>query len=151
MSPAHDGVKMEERRRFIEGEGWEVTEVPVGTALAPGQVKNPKAPKEPAVPVVLTVADISLDLARQVIEANGLLAVPASFLNETQLEELALSPAAVQPPVVTAPAAKELNEKDAIKRIKAAISFEELNELTANESRAAVLNAAETKAAELKG
>jgi hypothetical protein len=158
MAPQHDGVRTETRTRFIEGEGFLVEEVEIGAPLGANSIRVPKATKEPALPVVITVADISLDLACQVIKANGLLAVPASFLNEQQLEELQIDPSLIQtgttvPAEESAnpPAAKKLGEKETIKRIQAAISFEELNELTATESRAAVLAAAETKAAELKG
>jgi hypothetical protein len=143
-----DGPKKEERRRFIEGEGWLVEEVEVGNPLATGQVKNPKAPREPATPVVLVAADVSLDIARQVAEQNGMIVVPASYLTADQLEELNVSIA--PEPVKTIPGPKIMTEKEAIKRIKAVLTFEELNEVTATESRTAVLAAAEEKAGELK-
>lgn len=159
----HDGVRKEIRTRFIEGEGHLVEEVEIGSAIKPGQSIIPAAPAAPPLPVVVTIADVSLALAKQVIEANGLLAIPVSFLNEQQLEELAIDLAELKQ------AAKEkengaagetgkpgkkadkLTEAQAIKAVSAAASFEELNALTADESRAKVLAAAETRAAELKG
>jgi hypothetical protein len=147
----HDGVRTEIRRRFIEGEGHLVEEVEIGAPLAANSARLPQHPTPP--PMVVTVADVPLALARQVIEANGLVAVPQSYLTPDQVQELAIEESTPQPEAKPEPppgSKKQVAEKDAIKRVMAAQSFEELNELTANDNRLAVLNAAEARAAELK-
>lgn len=154
MSPQHDGVRTETRTRFIEGEGHLVEEVEIGTTLAPGTAVIPAAPAGPALPVIVTIADVPLSLARQVCEANGLVSVPASFLNEDQLAELKIDLAEVaKTKTETDPPkkAEKLTEAQAIKAVKTAKDFDELNTLTRNESRGKVLAAAEARAAELKG
>lgn len=149
--PAHDGVAMKEIRVFDEKEGWIVKSVPIGDALATNQATVPSAPKEPAIPVTITVADVSLDLARQVVEANGMVVLPPNFLTDEQLAELKADLSNVtKAPVAPQETGKQLSEKETIKLINAAASFDELNALTANESRAKVLAAAESRAADLK-
>lgn len=148
----HDGIRTETRTTFIEGEGYLVEEVPVGAPLGQNQAVLAAVPAEPARPVVLTIADVPLDLARKVVEDAGLVVVPASYLNEAQLEELKIDPATtVKDDDQNAEAdAKKLPVDQAIKLVSAASSFDELNRLTASDSRAKVLAAAEARAAELK-
>lgn len=152
----HDGVRTEIRRRFIEGEGHLVEEVPVGNPISQNQAVVPQPPAGPPQPVVITVADIPLSLATQVIEANGMVCVPVSFLNEDQLAELKIDLAnvakGVQEVEPDKPKKKEkLTEAQAIKLVQAAQSFDELNDLTRDDHRSKVLAAAEIRAAELKG
>lgn len=149
----HDGIRTETRTRFIEGEGHLVEEVEVGAPIGQGQAVLPVAPAGPALPVIVTIADVPLSLARQVCEANGLVAVPVSFLNEEQLAELKIDLAEVTKIKTELEATKKvekLTEAQAIKAAKAAKDFDELNTLTRNESRGKVLAAAEARAAELK-
>lgn len=149
----HDGIRTEIRRTFIEGEGHLVEEVPVGSPLGQNQSVLAAAPREPAIPVALTVDNVPLDLARKVVEANGLMVVPPSFLNEAQLEELKINPQTVvdpDPPEDPAANGKKLSVEQAVKQVLAAQTFDELNRLTASDSRARVLAAAEERASELK-
>lgn len=150
----HDGIRTEIRRTFIEGEGHLVEEVPVGSPLGQNQSVLAAAPREPAIPVVLTVDNVPLDLARKVVEANGLMVVPPSFLNEAQLEELKIDPQTVVAPAVpaedTAADGKKLSVEQAVKLVLTAQTFDELNRLTASDNRARVLAAAEERASELK-
>lgn len=157
MSLQHDGIRTETRTRFIEGEGHLVEEVVVGTPVGVGQSVLPTPPPQPGQPMIVTLADVPLSLARAVCEANGLLVVPASFLNEEQLAELQIDPETIAAEAgniadadKTTPA-KPLTEKQAIAAVKAATSFDELNTLTNTYTGAKVLAAAETRAAELKG
>lgn len=146
------GPRKEIRRRFIEGEGWMVEEVEIGAPLQGTQSVVPVSIQPPPVRAALVVADVPLALAREVIEVNGLIAVPLDFLNEEQLAELKIAPPiSEKPKEPESPAPKKLTEAQAIKAVKAAADFDELNELTRNETRTAVLNAAEARAAELKG
>lgn len=146
MSPQHDGVRTETRTRFIEGEGHLVEEVIVGTPVGQGQSVLP------GTPVVVTLADVPLSLAIAVCAANGMLAVPESFLNEEQLAELKLNPADFkQPEEEPEKKTEKLTVKQAIQKIKVAATFEELNAITNSNTSADVLAAAETRAAELKG
>lgn len=160
MLAQHDGVRTETRTRFIEGEGHLVEEVVVGTPVGLGQSVLPTPPPQPGQPVIVTLADVPLSLARAVCEANGLLVVPASFLNEEQLAELQIDPDTIKTAEeITASAAvvnetkpgKALSEKQAIAAVQAATTFEELNDLTNSYTGAKVLAAAEIRAAELKG
>jgi len=148
----HDGVRTEIRRTFIEGEGYLIEEVQVGSPLGQNQVIMPAVSAGPPLPVVVTIADVPLSLAQQVVESHGMLVVPASFLNEAQLEELKIDPSTLTPPTPSAELEQggKLTEAQAIKLVKAAESFDDLNRLTANDSRAKVLAAAESRAAELK-
>ena len=143
-----DGVQKEFRRTLTD-EGWLVEEFPIGSAVNGNQSVIPAQPKEP--PREVTIKDVPLDLATAVVKDAGLLVVPASFLNETQLADLGIDTGTIATPPddPVAPAGK-LPEADAIAKVKAAASFEELNALTADETRAKVLAAAEQRAAELK-
>ena len=160
MSPQHDGIRTETRTRFDEKEGYIVEEVVVGSPLGVGQAVLPAPPPQPGQPVIVTLADVPLSLARQVCAVNGLLVVPESFLNEEQLAELQIDPDTIKTAgehTANADAAndakpgKPLTEKQAIAAVKAATSFDELNTLTNTYTGAKVLAAAETRAAELKG
>lgn len=150
----HDGIRKETRTRFIEGEGYLVEEVEAGTPVMQGQTVLPSVPAAPPQPVIITVADVSLSLAKQVVEANGLMVVPSSFLNEQQLEDLKVDVDTIKKAAEAGdpPPAKveKLNATQAIAAVKAAASFDELNTLTRSETRVTVLNAAEERAAELK-
>jgi hypothetical protein len=158
MSPLHDGIRKETRTRFIEGEGWHVEEVEVGTPISAGQSVLAMS-VEPAKKIIVTIADVPLSLALEVIKENGMVAVPVSFLNEEQLEELKIDlsevaksiDAAALPADPEAKPAEKMTDAQAIKAIKAAASFEELNALTALNTSVKVLSAAEARAAELKG
>ena len=150
-------VRTEVRRTFIEGQGWLVEEVAIGAAAVVGE----------AVAKVLTAADVSPELARQVIESTGQVVVPVSFLNPDQLAELKITipagqggPGSVAAPdtpaaasTVAAPAAAQahkLNAEQKIALVQKAADFEELNALMADESRKTVILAAEARATELK-
>lgn len=148
----HDGIRMETRRTFIEGEGYLVEEVPVGAPLGQNQAVLAAQPAEPARSVVVTLDDVPLDLARKVVEANGLVVVPPSYLNETQLEELqiAAEPVPDESGEEQQTPGRKLPIDQAIAVVMQAPTFDELNRLTATENRAKVLAAAEARAAELK-
>jgi hypothetical protein len=157
MQPQHDGTRTETRTRFIEGEGHLVEEVVVGTPVAAGQSVLPAAPPQPGQPVIVTLADVPLSLAKQVCKANGLIAVPESYLNEQQLAELGLDPELIKTigeimdVANEGTKAKPMTEAQAIKAVKEAATYEELNTLTNVYTSAKVLSAAEVRAAELKG
>lgn len=68
--------RMEMTKTFIEGHGHLVREIPVGSKAEP--VVSAHAAR------VLTVEDVSPELARQVCELAGLAVVPVSFLNPEQ-------------------------------------------------------------------
>lgn len=147
----HDGIRTEIRRTYIEGEGHLVEEVPIGAPLGLNQAVLPSLPDEPQRQLVVTIADVPLELAKRVVEDAGLLVVPPSYLNEAQLEELKIDPPpAVESSAETESGAKKLTVDQAVKLVAAATSFDELNRLTANDSRAKVLAAAESRAAGLK-
>lgn len=157
----HDGIRKETRTRFIEGEGYLVEEVEAGAKIAPGQSVLASPPKEPGQPVIVTLADVPLSLAKQVCTANGLLVVPESFLNEEQLAELKIDPDTIKSedkqlqsappaPLTGKPQTVKMTEAQAIKAAQAAKTFEELNDITRNHTGAKVLRAAEKRAEELK-
>jgi hypothetical protein len=151
--------------RFIEGQGHLVEEIEIGVkAVAAATIAAAK---------VLTADDVSLELARQVCEAAGLVVVPANFLNPEQLTELGIDPggladpravdpqavtsqgnpaATVAPPGPKKPAQKDhkLSVEEMVAKVKAADSFEDLNNLMADETRKTVLKAAEDRAEQLK-
>jgi hypothetical protein len=158
--------RYEPRKRFVEGEGWLVEQVPVGVPLDPGQSVVKMLPDAPPQAVtVISVETVPLLVALQVVETNGMVAVPRSFFTEEQLEELARGSEAENEsaePAISQTSNEEekpeaaqdvskLPADQAITRVKLAESFEELNAMTANEERVTVLRAAEERAAELKG
>jgi hypothetical protein len=153
----HDGIRTEVRTRFDEVEGYIVEEVIAGTSLLAGQTVLPPLPQPPGQPVIVTLADVPLSLAQKVCAAHGLVVVPQSFLNQEQLAELAIDPvtsARITVDPAPAPVDKKpgkLTVAQAIRAVKTATSFEELNAITDSNTGADVLAAAEVRAAELKG
>jgi hypothetical protein len=146
--------KTETRRRFIEGEGWVVEDVPLGTPAEPGQAVV-SSPEQPPAPVVVVASQVSLAVAQEVIAEHGMVAVPHSFLSAEQLEELGKEKEKAKPETGTKTApdygdTATMKADQAIARIQLAASFEELNTLTVNETRKSVVGAAEARAEELK-
>ncbi|KAB0665646.1 hypothetical protein F6V25_07950 [Oryzomonas japonica] len=147
-------VRTEIRRTFIEGQGHLVEEVAVGDPLASGQAVVQQLPSPPPVPVVLTADSVPLSLAKDVIAANGMVAVPPTFLTDEQLAELGISKDNANLPGDNESKGEKvtkLSEKQLLQAIKDAKTFDELNALTKDERRTKILSAAETRAAELKG
>lgn len=146
--------RFETRRTFIEGEGYLVEEVEVGS----GDMPNGPVVGSGAGSKTLTVADVSAELARQVCEQAGMVVVPASFLNPEQLVELGLSPADLaasssqtnQQPDQPAVKSGKLTAEQTIAMVEKAESFDKLNALMADETRKTVIAAAEKRAEELK-
>lgn len=154
--------RMEIRRTFIEGQGYLVEEVPINAPSKPGQVAV-KTIVEP--PKTMTPADVSPELARQVLEQAGFVVVPHSFLNPEQLQELGITPSTGAPELPTTGAAEQTTGKPAdtqtvkagkmpveqiIALINQADSFDKLNALMADETRKTAINAAEARAEVLK-
>lgn len=149
--------RFQTRRTFVEGVGHVVEQVLMATPLKPGQSVVPVPPNEPPRQVIIAAKDVPLELARQVVEAAGLVAVPPNFLNPEQLAELGIELAETGDlpngnQVATPPAAakEKLSPEEMIARIKQAGTFDELNALVAEEGRRKVLAAAEERATELK-
>ncbi|HEY6872781.1 MAG TPA: hypothetical protein VI298_08660 [Geobacteraceae bacterium] len=150
--------RTEIRRSFIEGKGHLVEEVPMSRPIDPGQ-KVVGVSQEPARPVtIVSMEMVPLLVAMQVVHANGMVAVPRSFLSEEQLTALDLGkvhdsdqkgPAGPGDPNDTEDVTL-LKADQAIIRVQLAKNFEELNALMRNEKRVTVIQAAEARAAELK-
>jgi hypothetical protein len=147
--------KVETRKRFVEGEGWIVEDVPVGTPTEPGQAVV-SSPEQPPAPVVVVASQVTLAVAQEVIAAHGMVAVPFSFLNAEQLEELGKEKEETVQPDVNGNKSPEYGDTSTMKADQAIVTlqlaadFNELNALTANETRKTVLAAAEARAEELK-
>lgn len=150
--------RFQTRRTYVEGVGHVVEQVPMTTPLKPGQSVVPVPPNEPPRAVIIAAKDVPLELARKVVEAAGLVAVPPNFFNPEQLAELGIELAETGEaagsgeavPTSPAPPKEKLDAEEIIARIKQAASFDELNGLVAEEGRKKVLAAAEERAAELK-
>jgi hypothetical protein len=142
--------KFQTRREFLPGIGHVVKQVPLGDPLQPGQLVV-KEPVAPALPVALTINDVPLELALQVVEAASLVAVPVNFLTDAQREELKL-PALdkADPPAPQETKAAFIPAEQKIAQVQQAETFEALNALMADETRKTVLAAAEVRANELK-
>jgi hypothetical protein len=131
-------------RRFEEGVGWIVAELPGGASVPANAAVVRMPPPEPAAPVrIVTVGDVPLSLAQQVLTAAGFVAVPRELVEalpkthqETLLKAASQAPAA-------------LDEAAMIARIEAAVTMEELETLMDGITTPAVIAVAEKKAMEL--
>lgn len=131
-------------RKFIEGEGWEVTEHSTGQELPTGATVVSMPPPEPATPVkIITVEDVSVGLAQEVLARHGFVVVPQDVVDglpKTHQETLTRAS-------VTAPAA--IDDAALIEKVKVAATFEELDSLMEGITATAVISAAEQRAMEL--
>lgn len=125
---------------FIPGQGHHVQEVPVDSAIGK-PVQMP--PPEPATPVKVTMADVPLALAQEVLKAAGFVSVPMvviESLPKTHAETILKA-------TRTAPAA--IDAADMIVKVAACTSIEELDALMDGCTVPDVIAAAEEKAIEL--
>lgn len=131
-------------REFVEGVGWIVREIPVDQAIPAGAtVVQMPAPEPPAPVRIVTVDDVSLSLAQEVLARAGFVAVPQDVVDalpkspqETLLKAANKAPAA-------------LDEAAVIAKVQACTTMEELETLMDGITTPAVIAEAEKKALEL--
>lgn len=136
--------KVNVTKKFVEEVGWIVTETPIGQPLPAGELLVAQPAPEPAQPVrVVTVDDISLSMAQEVLSRHGFVAIPREIIEtlpKTHQETLTKAAG-------SAPAA--LDDAAIIAKIGTATTMEELEAMMDGVTSPAVISAAETKALEL--
>lgn len=126
---------------FVEGEGHHVHEVPVASTVGkPVQM----LPPEPALPVkVITVSDVPVALAQEVMKAAGFVAVPVSVIESLPKTHAETIMKATR----TAPAA--LDAAAMIEKIAACTTIQDLDVVMDGCTMPDVIAVAEEKAIEL--
>lgn len=135
---------MEQKTKIVKTltkDGWEVKEVPVDAPEPAGTTAVPTPPPPP--PVRVTVADVPLSIAQEVLKAHGFVALP--------LEDIEALPKTHRDKLLkgseTAPAA--IDDAALVDKVRQATSMEDLDSLLDGVTSPSVIAAAEEKAAEL--
>lgn len=127
-------------RTFDPEAGHHVQEVPVGSTEG---IAVPMPPPEPALPVKVTAADVSLSVAQEVFTAAGFVAVPIEAI-----EKLPKTHAeAIMRATRTAPAA--IDDAALVEQVNSCTTMDELDAVMDGCTSPVVIAAAEEKAAEL--
>ena len=150
-------------RRFVEGKGWEVREVPVDAPAVPGAVHVKPGAKGPTAPAVLILSDLPLQALIDEIVARGRVVVEADDYREMQeritelerqIDHAANGGTLPENPVSLPTADGKKAEPASPAEIKAAIaaaqSLDELTELMKTVTDKKLLALADKKAEELK-
>lgn len=143
-------------RKFVEGKGWELTEVPVDQTLTPGRVEV-----LPAQPVSLDLKNVSPEevpdeLIQRVLDHRGLVAVPREEHEQLMAELADIKPLISRESEQSPPAKgkggkpKPVSAEEMEQRILEATSLDELTELMKDEKRMKILKLADERAAQIK-
>lgn len=141
--------RLEFTREFKEGEGWVVKEKQPGQPLPVGASRVQMS--VPAPPIAITLETVPYDLAVQVVKNNGMFVVPLEFLSDEARETMLEidTPGSGLGAEGSGQSGKPEKVDEAVKRVMACATLDEITAIVEKDTRKAVIKAAEDRAAEL--
>lgn len=145
-------------RKFVEGKGWDIREVPIDQPQAPDTIAVEQAPPGPVSLDNIPLAEFPDELLTRILDLRGLVAVPRPEY-ETLMAELADIRPLIEQPALASPdkgatAARAKGQKLTVEemeqRIMEATDLGTLTDLMKDEKRKELLKLADERAAQIK-
>lgn len=145
-------------RKFVEGKGWEIREVPIDQPQVPGTIAVEQAPPGPVALENISLAEFPDELLTRILDLRGMVAVPREEY-EALMAELADIRPLIEQPALASPAkgassardkGQKLTAEEMEQRIMEATDLDTLTDLMKDEKRMDLLKLADERAAQIK-